>query len=236
MAEPAAPKKGDEFVALLSTELPAAVAVAKVRAGARGTCHARVRGRPCARTELRCPLAASAQRSARRCHITRAPTHPPTPPQAGNLGAALEKMLALEKRTRLAGDSAATSKVAVEIVRVCWELKDLEQLNAHILILSKRRAQLKQAVADVVKEAMGYVDAMPSREAKLALVTTLRTVADGKIYVEVRQGRRQRVARQPGRALVGPCSPTDSRANATQPPPLPPAPLAHTPHRWSARA
>jgi hypothetical protein len=106
--------------------------------------------------------------------------------QAGDLSGALEKMLALEKRARLAGDSAATSKVAVEVVRTCWELKALEQLNAHVLILSKRRAQLKQAVADVVKEAMGYVDAMPTREAKLALVTTLRTVADGKIYVEVR--------------------------------------------------
>ena len=63
MAEPAAPKKGDEFVALLSPELPAAVAVAKVCAGARGPCHARVRGRSCAHTERRCPPAASAQRS-----------------------------------------------------------------------------------------------------------------------------------------------------------------------------
>lgn len=108
--------------------------------------------------------------------------------QGGNLAGALERMLALEKRTRVAGDSYATSKVAVEIVRTCWEVKDLEQLNAHILILSKRRAQLKQAIADIVKEAMTYIEQVTSRDAKLALVTTLRTVADGKIYVEVRAG------------------------------------------------
>jgi hypothetical protein len=43
-----------------------------------------------------------------------------------------------------AGDAFATSKVAVAMVKLCHEVGDLKQLNAYILILAKRRGQLKQ--------------------------------------------------------------------------------------------
>ncbi len=36
----------------------------------------------------------------------------------------------------------STAQVGKEIVRLCWEMKDLKALNAHIAILAKRRAQL----------------------------------------------------------------------------------------------
>ena len=111
--------------------------------------------------------------------------------QSGDLTGALEKLLNIEKKTRLAGDSSSTSKIAVEIVRQCWETKNFEQLNAHILILAKRRAQLKQAIADMVKEAMTYIEQISDKDEKLALVSTLRTVTDGKIYVEVSLAMRQ---------------------------------------------
>jgi hypothetical protein len=109
--------------------------------------------------------------------------------QGGDLNGALEKLLALEKKTRLGADSASTARVAVEIVRRCWEARNLEQLTAHVLIVAKRRSQLKQAIADMVKEAMSYIDAVTNKDDKVALVTTLRTVTDGKIYVEVRAPR-----------------------------------------------
>ena len=99
---------------------------------------------------------------------------------------AIDKMMNLEKKCRLASDSASTSRVAVEIVRQCWAAKNIEQLNAHILILAKRRAQLKQAIADMVKEAMTYIDQISNKDDRVNLVSTLRTVTDGKIYVEVR--------------------------------------------------
>eukprot|EP00158_Paraphelidium_tribonemae_P010266 Partr_v1_DN4246_c0_g1_i1_m9739 putative 26S Proteasome non-ATPase regulatory subunit len=109
--------------------------------------------------------------------------------QGGDLNGALEKLLALEKKTRLGADSASTARVAVEIVRRCWEARNLEQLTAHVLIVAKRRSQLKQAIADMVKEAMSYIDAVTNKDDKVALVTTLRTVTDGKIYVEVERAR-----------------------------------------------
>ncbi len=93
--------------------------------------------------------------------------------QDGDLVGALETMLTLEKKTRMvrftyaiwslmpcnslmkaalatlhiplqAGDAFATSKVAVAMVKLCHEVGDLKQLNAYILILAKRRGQLKQ--------------------------------------------------------------------------------------------
>lgn len=72
-------------------------------------------------------------------------------------------------------------KVAVQIARSCWEARDLAQLNANILVVVKRRAQLKQAIAELVQEAMTYVDQIPSRDDRLQLVSTLRTVTDGKV-------------------------------------------------------
>ena len=87
------------------------------------------------------------------------------------------------------GDSAATSRVAVAIITLCWEARDLRALNANILLIAKRRAQLKQAISDVVTAAMSYLEQLPSKADKLELITTLRTVTEGKIYVEVERAR-----------------------------------------------
>ena len=65
--------------------------------------------------------------------------------KAGDLTGAVDRLLALEKRTRAEGDAVATSKVAVAVVRLCQEVGDWPALNANILLLAKRRSQLKQA-------------------------------------------------------------------------------------------
>lgn len=109
--------------------------------------------------------------------------------QSGELAACLEKLLALEKKTRMAGDATATAKLAVESVRIAMELGDLKALNNQILVLSKRRGQLKQAIADMVTECMTFIERIAGKEDKVALITTLRTVAEGKIYLEVERAR-----------------------------------------------
>jgi hypothetical protein len=111
-------------------------------------------------------------------------------------------LLALEKRTRVAGDAFATARVAVEAVRLCWDVRDLPQLNAHVLILAKRRAQLKQVISDVVKEGLAILPQMTAREERAELITTLRTVTDGKIYVEVRARARYTFSRSKGASHV----------------------------------
>lgn len=41
----------------------------------------------------------------------------------------------------------------------------------------------------MIQEAMSYLDSTPDMETKLELIDTLRTVTDGKIYVEVERAR-----------------------------------------------
>ena len=80
-----------------------------------------------------------------------------------------------------AGDAASTSRVALQLLRVCFDADDLKALNANILILAKRRGQLKQVLADVVREAMELLKRIPAQDDKIELITTLRTVSEGKV-------------------------------------------------------
>jgi len=63
--------------------------------------------------------------------------------QKGNVKLALEKLLSLEKQTRLAADAQSTKRVLVAIVQLCFDVGDWTTLNEHIVLLTKRRGQLK---------------------------------------------------------------------------------------------
>ncbi|KAB0793513.1 hypothetical protein PPYR_13133 [Photinus pyralis] len=107
----------------------------------------------------------------------------------GKLHDALDGLLALEKQTRTVADMVSTGRVLVAIVQICFEAKNWVALNEHIVLLSKRRSQLKQAVAKMVQECCSYVDQTPDKETKIQLIDTLRQVTEGKIYVEVERAR-----------------------------------------------
>ena len=49
-----------------------------------------------------------------------------------------------------AADAFSTATACAEILKLIWEAGDLVALNAHILILTKRRAQLKNVRDSVV--------------------------------------------------------------------------------------
>lgn len=104
---------------------------------------------------------------------------------------ALEMLIALEKQTRTGCDMHSTSKVLVAIVQICFEAKNWNLLNEHIILLSKKRSQLKQAVTKMVQECYAWVkdSLLPSKEIELKLIETLRTITKGKIYVEVERAR-----------------------------------------------
>ena len=65
----------------------------------------------------------------------------------------------------------------------------MDALNENLHILSKRRSQLKQAVTKMVQEACTYVDQIEDMPQKLRLIDTLRSVSEGKIYVEIERAR-----------------------------------------------
>ncbi|KAJ9622725.1 proteasome regulatory particle subunit [Taxawa tesnikishii (nom. ined.)] len=106
---------------------------------------------------------------------------------------AVEKLLALEKQTRQASDLPSTSRILVAIVTICKESGDWSLLNEQVLLLSKKHGQLKQAITKMVQESMGFLEDAPNTEAKLSLIETLRTVTEGKIFVEVERARVTRI-------------------------------------------
>lgn len=101
----------------------------------------------------------------------------------------IDGLLQLEKQTRLGADMASCSRVLCAIVQICFEARNWNALNEHIALLVKRRSQLKQAVVKMVQECCTYVDQITEKEVKLKLIDTLRTVTEGKIYVEVERAR-----------------------------------------------
>ena len=111
--------------------------------------------------------------------------------KAGKLTDALELLLALEKQTRTGCDMHSTAKILVTIVQLCYEAKDWELLNEHLILLAKKRSQLKAAVTKMVQECYGWVKeaTLPTRQVEFKLIETLRTITKGKIYVETERAR-----------------------------------------------
>jgi len=102
---------------------------------------------------------------------------------------AIEMLMQLEKQTRLGADMASCSRVLVGICQICFQADNWNALNEYITILTRRRSQLKQAVSKMVQECVTYVDKTPDKETKLKLIDTLRSVTEGKIYVEIERAR-----------------------------------------------
>ncbi|URD89633.1 zinc finger family protein [Musa troglodytarum] len=109
--------------------------------------------------------------------------------QEENLDSAIESLLNVEKQMRLAGDVAGTKKAVLDIVELCYKARAWKTLNDQIVLLSKRRGQLKQAVTAMVQKAMQYIDDTPDLEARIELIKTLNNVSAGKIYVEIERAR-----------------------------------------------
>ncbi|KAM0201302.1 hypothetical protein ACHAPA_005330 [Fusarium lateritium] len=108
---------------------------------------------------------------------------------SGSLQGAIEKLAALEKQTRQASDLASTSRVLVAIVTLCKNAGDWNLMNEQTLVMSKKHSQLKQAITKMVQTVMTFLDDTPSLETKLTVIETLRTVTEGKIFVEVERAR-----------------------------------------------
>mmetsp|Transcript_35851 Transcript_35851/g.101471 ORF Transcript_35851/g.101471 Transcript_35851/m.101471 type:complete len:489 (-) Transcript_35851:103-1569(-) len=107
----------------------------------------------------------------------------------GSVSDALEGLLNLEKVQRLTENSRSTKLCCKAILEICFDAKDWKLLNEHVVLLAKRRAQLKQVVQDFVRQAMGYISHTPDLETKIELIKTLQSITDGKIYVEIERAR-----------------------------------------------
>lgn len=77
----------------------------------------------------------------------------------------------------------------IAISTICKDAGEWSTLNDQVLLLSKKHSQLKQAITRMVQTVMGFLDATPSLDTKLSVIETLRTVTEGKIFVEVERAR-----------------------------------------------
>lgn len=109
----------------------------------------------------------------------------------GQLQAGLDLLLSLEKQTRTGADMHSTAKILVAIVQMCHEAQQWDLLNEHLILLSKKRSQLKAAVTKMVQACTVWIQegTLPNATVELKLIETLRTITAGKIYVETERAR-----------------------------------------------
>ncbi|KAI9331888.1 PCI domain-containing protein [Obelidium mucronatum] len=113
--------------------------------------------------------------------------------KAGKLAEALESLATLEKQTRNSADGVSNARILLANVNFCHQAGDWKLLQERVVLLSKKHGLLKTSVTKMIQEAMSLIDKTPNAGVKLELIETLRTVTDGKIFVEVERARVTRI-------------------------------------------
>eukprot|EP01138_Halocafeteria_seosinensis_P009037 gb/GECG01009236.1/.p1 GENE.gb/GECG01009236.1/~~gb/GECG01009236.1/.p1 ORF type:complete len:486 (+),score=69.75 gb/GECG01009236.1/:1-1458(+) len=108
---------------------------------------------------------------------------------AGNLDDAVQTLLGIEKKSRLAGDSATTVRCAEAIVQLSYRHGSLNTLCDNLQMLAKRRSQYSRVITAIVQKAMEYTEQYQNMADRVQLIDTLRNISEGKIYVEVERAR-----------------------------------------------
>eukprot|EP00210_Caulerpa_lentillifera_P001847 g1776.t1 len=106
-----------------------------------------------------------------------------------DLPGTIEKLLSLEKTSRVEEDVVNTRICCLAILDVCFQSHNWNLLNEQIQLLAKRRGQMKQAIQAFVRQAMEYIDQTPNQDIQVELIKTLQSVTEGKIFVELERAR-----------------------------------------------
>jgi len=112
--------------------------------------------------------------------------------ESGKLQEAIDKLFVLEKQTRNASDLPSTTRLVKEITQLCYDAGDHALLNSSVSTLSKKHGQLKVAIQSMVEQAMGWLEDIKKKDGTekwLQLVETLRTVTEGKLFLETPRAR-----------------------------------------------
>uniref|UniRef100_A0AC34QPR9 PCI domain-containing protein n=1 Tax=Panagrolaimus sp. JU765 TaxID=591449 RepID=A0AC34QPR9_9BILA len=109
--------------------------------------------------------------------------------RSGDVAAAIDSLASLEKQTRLGCDMRSNSRLVRFIVKIAFDAHNWDLLNEQVIGLSKKRALIKFAIRNMIRDVCEMVDKVPGEKERNRLVETLRTVTAGKIYVEVERAR-----------------------------------------------
>lgn len=116
---------------------------------------------------------------------------------------ALSLLAALEKRCRVGNDTPSLVKVCEASLQLCHEASDSEAMLATLKTLSTRRSQKSKAIASLVSKCLPWVVSVDkdgftplpvaggeeASKARDALVEELRSITDGKMYLEAERAR-----------------------------------------------
>lgn len=102
---------------------------------------------------------------------------------------ALERLLVLEKKTRQASDLASSKRILSKIVVLLRQSGNWKAMNEQVQLLSKKHGQLKQAIASLVQEVIDGLENAPDLDTKIETIENIRSVTEGKIFVEVERAR-----------------------------------------------
>jgi 26S proteasome regulatory subunit N5 len=102
---------------------------------------------------------------------------------------ALERLLGLEKKTRQATDLPSSKRILTKIVELCKNTNNWKVLNEQVQLLSKKHAQLKQAITLLIQEVINVLDNVPDLQTKVETIENIRAVTEGKIFVESERAR-----------------------------------------------
>ena len=117
------------------------------------------------------------------------------------LNDALALLFSLEKRCRVGNDTPSLVRVCEASLELCRENNDHEGLVSTLKTLSTRRSQKSKAIAALVTKCLpwvvdmgdGFTPVTTNGEVEAAnletLVTELRTITDGKMYLEAERAR-----------------------------------------------
>ncbi|KAF9777438.1 hypothetical protein BJ322DRAFT_1102336 [Thelephora terrestris] len=97
-----------------------------------------------------------------------------------------------ELLTGSASDLSSTTRLVKTICQLTYDARDYALLNSSINTLSKKHGQLKSAVQAMVELTIEWLDEIKQRdgvEKWLELVETLRTITEGKIFLETPRAR-----------------------------------------------
>lgn len=113
---------------------------------------------------------------------------------SGSVFEATEGLLAIEKKGRLAEDPVSTKIACCSLLEVLYKEKNYKDMQEKLVLLTKRRGQLKEVVRAMVRQCMEYVEetemgSVLDRETKEEIIRTLQSITEGKIYVEIERAR-----------------------------------------------
>ena len=111
----------------------------------------------------------------------------------GDVSSAIEGLLAIEKRGRLAEEPNSTKLACCSLLTILYDQKNYKDMQEKLVLLTKRRGQLKEVVRAMVRQCMEYVEEgapqQLDRSTREEIIKTLQSITEGKIYVEIERAR-----------------------------------------------